>query len=100
MSKTRGFGVMVLSEEGKKRQSEIAQLGGKRAHELGKAHAWNSETGRTAGLKAGAIAKTKGTEYFKELGRKGAAAVAKKYGPNHFRELGRKGGAASHAKPR
>jgi uncharacterized protein len=40
---TRGFGSMDPQ-----RQREIASQGGKKAHELGKAHQFNSETGRAA----------------------------------------------------
>ena len=42
----RGFRLMLPE-----RQREIASSGGKRAHELGKAHRWNSETGREAAAK-------------------------------------------------
>ncbi|OHA92416.1 MAG: general stress protein [Candidatus Zambryskibacteria bacterium RIFCSPHIGHO2_01_FULL_49_18] len=35
------------------KQRRIASMGGKRAHELGKAHRFTSETGRVAGQKGG-----------------------------------------------
>lgn len=44
----RGFA--RLSPE---RLSEIARLGGKKAHENGTAHEFNSETGKKAGVKGG-----------------------------------------------
>ena len=45
-TKTRGFGSMS-----KTRVKEIATMGGKRVHELGKAHKFTSEEARVAGKK-------------------------------------------------
>jgi uncharacterized protein len=36
-----------------KRRSEIASAGGRKAHELGTAHKFNTQTGRAAGKKGG-----------------------------------------------
>jgi uncharacterized protein len=48
VKKKRGFAVMK-----KEQQRELAARGGRRAHALGKAHQWTSDTARAAGLKAG-----------------------------------------------
>lgn len=50
----RGFA--CLSKE---RRKEIASMGGKRAHELGVAHEYNSETGSIAGRLGGKKSKRK-----------------------------------------
>ena len=44
----RGFAAMS-----KELHRELASRGGKRAHELGRAHHWTVEEARQAGLKAG-----------------------------------------------
>ena len=44
----RGFACMP-----KARVQELAAIGGKRAHELGVAHTWNSKTATKAGAKGG-----------------------------------------------
>jgi general stress protein YciG len=41
------------------RRREIASEGGKRAHQLGRAYTWNSETARQAALKSAASRKAK-----------------------------------------
>jgi general stress protein YciG len=46
----RGFACMD-----KARVREIAAIGGKRAHELGKAYTWNSKTATKAGAKGGRV---------------------------------------------
>lgn len=46
--KKRGFGGMDPEK-----QRKIASMGGRKAHELGRAHKFNSETGRAAGKKGG-----------------------------------------------
>lgn len=46
--KDRGFGSMDPD-----RQKEIASLGGKAAHQQGRAHEWTSEEAREAGRKGG-----------------------------------------------
>lgn len=43
----RGFGGMS-----KEKQRAIASKGGRRAHELGKSHVWNSEEAAAAGRKS------------------------------------------------
>lgn len=45
--KKRGFGGMDPEK-----QRKIASMGGKRAHELGRAYKFTSETGRAAGKKS------------------------------------------------
>jgi hypothetical protein len=40
----RGFAAMSIAK-----RKEIASAGGKRAHAIGKAHQWTSETGSAAG---------------------------------------------------
>lgn len=64
----RGFAALTPE-----RQREIASLGGKAAHAVGRAHQWTQETAR-------------------EAGRKGGVAVQAKYGRNHMAEIGREGG--------
>jgi uncharacterized protein len=64
----RGFAVM-----NPERQRELARLGGRKAHELGTAHEWNTETARAAG-------------------RKGGKVVAQK--PGHMAMIGQRGGKA------
>jgi general stress protein YciG len=54
MKNKRGFAVMD-----KDRVREIARAGGKRAHQMGTAHEFNSETARAAGLKGRGIKKKK-----------------------------------------
>ncbi len=44
---------------------------------------------------ASTVAKYKGTEHFKEIGRKGGATTVAKYGPKHMTEIGTLGGAKS-----
>lgn len=46
----RGFGSPNYD---KAKQREVASKGGKRAHELGTAHKWDSESARVAGRKGG-----------------------------------------------
>jgi len=46
MAEKRGFASMDP-----RLQREIASMGGKAAHKLGRAHEWNSETARAAGKK-------------------------------------------------
>jgi general stress protein YciG len=54
---------------------EIASLGGKAAHAKGTAHEWTPEEASAAGRLGGnKIAKERGSEYMRELGRRGAAA--------------------------
>lgn len=48
MKLRRGFAVMDP-----KLQRELAQRGGQRAHELGRAHEWTSAEARAAGIKGG-----------------------------------------------
>jgi general stress protein YciG len=48
----RGFA--VLSPQ---KRSQIASMGGKAAHKLGKAHEWDSEGARKAGRKGGTISR-------------------------------------------
>ena len=47
---TRGFGSPYFD---KAKQRQIASLGGKAAHEQGKAHEWTIAAARTAGRKGG-----------------------------------------------
>ena len=46
----RGMGSPNFSTD---KQREIASLGGKAAHRIGKAHQWTSETAKIAGRKGG-----------------------------------------------
>lgn len=50
----RGFSSMS-----RKRHQEIASKGGKRAHELGVAHTWDSDEAREAGRKGGKVSAAK-----------------------------------------
>lgn len=56
--KPRGF--QLMSPE---RRQQIASLGGKRAHKLGLAHVWNTETARAAGRKGGTATGRKRKEH-------------------------------------
>jgi len=54
------------------RQREIASMGGKEAQKRGRVHRFTSEEARKYGCQGGAkILREKGSEYFRELGRKG-----------------------------
>ena len=66
----RGFASMS-----REKVREIAGLGGRKAHESGGAHTWNSATAQAAG-------------------RKGGATVAKQ--PGHMSAIGKMGGSAPH----
>mgnify|MGYP001282620395 CR=1 FL=1 len=66
----RGFAAM-----NEKRQREIASMGGRAAHEHGKAHEFDSREATAAG-------------------RKGGRAVSRDR--RHMAEIGRKGGRAAH----
>lgn len=50
-SSGKGRGFLSMTPE---QRRQISSLGGKRAHELGKANRWTSETAREAGRKGGA----------------------------------------------
>lgn len=65
----RGFAAIS-----KKRQREIASMGGRMAHAKGTAHRWTSETAREAGLKGvraklhrGGLGQIADTQLMKEL---------------------------------
>lgn len=66
----RGFALMPTE-----RQREIASLGGKTAHESGRAHQFSSEEGRRAGQKGG-YSVSRDREYMRRLGKKGGLARA------------------------
>ncbi len=51
--KLRGFGSMILTEEGRARQRELASHGGKEGHYRGTAHEWTPEEASAAGRKGG-----------------------------------------------
>ena len=61
----RGFAAMDPS-----RQKELAQRGGKAAHELGRAHEFSEDEARAAGKKGGASL-AKNRAHMAEIGRKG-----------------------------
>ena len=63
----RGFSLMTPE-----RRREIAALGGKTAHVLGKARQWNSETAQEAG-RLGGLKVSQDREHMREIGRKGQA---------------------------
>jgi general stress protein YciG len=50
----RGTGFKGMSPE---RRREISAMGGKKAHQLGVAHKWNSETAKIAGRKGGSVSR-------------------------------------------
>ena len=52
------------------RQKEIARLGGRAAHEKGKAHRFNSDEARAAGKKGGEII-SRDREHMSLIGKKG-----------------------------
>jgi general stress protein YciG len=66
----RGFARMPAE-----RQREIASIGGKTAHQSGRAHQFSSEEGRRAGQKGGASI-SRDREYMRRLGKKGGLARA------------------------
>lgn len=71
--KKQGFASMTYEQ-----RSRIASLGGKRAHELGKAHVFNSEEAKIAGAKGGSA---HSREHMANIGRIGGmnrAANARK----------------------
>jgi general stress protein YciG len=61
----RGFASMDPDK-----QKEIARLGGRTAHEKGRAHQFNSEEARAAGKKGGEIV-SRNREHMSKIGRKG-----------------------------
>ena len=64
----RGFAAMDPEK-----QREIAQKGGRAAHEKGRAHRFTSEEARAAGRKGGQAA-SRDREHMSEIGRRGGAA--------------------------
>jgi uncharacterized protein len=62
---TRGFASMDPEK-----QKEIARLGGKTAHQKGRAHQFNSDEARAAGKKGGEIV-SRNREHMSMIGRKG-----------------------------
>jgi general stress protein YciG len=72
----RGFGGMCPE-----RRREIAMLGGKAAHALGKAHQYTSEEAREAGRKGGTkVAQNR--QYMAEIGKRGGLKSRKSRGVN------------------
>ncbi|MGH7293470.1 MAG: KGG domain-containing protein [Polyangiaceae bacterium] len=71
MAKLRGFGAMDPAA-----QQAIASLGGKAAHEKGRAHEFTSEKARAAGAKGGQVV-SRDREHMAEIGRRGGRARAK-----------------------
>lgn len=63
--KNRGFASMS-----KAKRAEVASKGGRRAHELGKAHVFTTEEAIKAGKKGGAIV-SKNRKLMAKIGRKG-----------------------------
>lgn len=57
----RGFASMTPE-----RKREIASMGGKAAHALGRAHRWTSEQAREAGRKGGTVSRRR-TRYFPDF---------------------------------
>ncbi len=53
-SPTRGFASMTAA-----RKTEVASLGGKTAHQLGRAHQFTTEEARAAGMKSAASRRAK-----------------------------------------
>lgn len=84
MSDSRGFAAMTPE-----RQREIASMGGRKAHETGKAHTFTSEEAQRAGSKGGA-AVARDREHMARIGRKGGQAVSANR--EHMKAIGRKGG--------
>ncbi|MGO8993169.1 MAG: KGG domain-containing protein [Polyangiaceae bacterium] len=75
----RGFAAMSPEQ-----QREIAQRGGKAAHERGTAHEFSPDEAREAGRRGG-LAVARDREYMSKIGREGArksAAVRKRPGPD------------------
>lgn len=78
MARKQGFAVMVKTEEGRKRQLEIASMGGLIAQASGNAHNYTPEEAKTAGALGGAALLAKrGRAHMAEIGRKGALARAR-----------------------
>jgi general stress protein YciG len=64
---TSGRGFASMSPE---KQKEIARLGGRAAHEKGKAHRFNSDEARAAGKKGGEVI-SRDREHMSLIGKKG-----------------------------
>ena len=96
------------------RQREIAALGGKSAHEQGKAHEYTPEEARTAGKAGGTLVSqdrehmarigrrggdsvSKDREHMAAIGKKGGQKVAEALGKEHMADIGRRGGRARQA---
>lgn len=70
--KASGFKLMSLEK-----RREIASKGGKRAHEMGLAHEWNSEEAKAAGRKGG-LTVSADRARMAELGRLGGLERGKR----------------------
>jgi len=68
MPKKRGLAQVPVE-----RRREISSKGGKRAHELGRAHEYTPEEAREAGRKGG-LAVSRDREHMAEIGRRGGRA--------------------------
>lgn len=66
----RGFAAMDAE-----RQREIASMGGRLAHERGRAHEFTSEEARNAGHKGG-VAVSQDRDHMREIGHRGGVARA------------------------
>lgn len=77
----RGFAAM--SEEKRK---QVASNGGKAAHKKGKAHKFNSTTGRTAGQKGGKVVSSD-KEHMARIGVIGGKARSKQAGHESYDHL-------------
>ncbi|MGK3994987.1 hypothetical protein WME86_16875 [Sorangium sp. So ce1024] len=88
--KLRGFATLDPEQ-----RRAMAQRGGKAAHARGKAHRWDRETARAAGLKA-AAASPKTTAQMQTLGRRGGLKVSASR--EHMAKIGQRGGLATKAR--
>jgi general stress protein YciG len=68
------------------RAHEIRSKGGQRAHELGRAHRWTSETAAAAGRRGGQTVSSR-PGHMAELGRRGRAKRAQKREPHDAADL-------------
>lgn len=72
MAKARGFALIPPE-----RQREIASVGGKAAHEQGRAHEFTPDEAKAAGRRGGKRT-SKNREHMAEIGRRGGLARGRK----------------------
>lgn len=87
----RGFAAMSPEK-----RREIAKKGGRRAHQLGRAHTYTSEEAKVAGQKGGAKT-SEDREHMSKIGRIGGTVLSQDR--EHMSKIGRKGGLSAQHGP-